>query len=212
MYGSRPGTLALTIPTITPEIIASATRAGVYIRVAPKPWGPWSVPRLAYNARSTRYPGYCELLHFMLPVDANTGQLLIARELFGLSGDEGAYEFCGDRAQGRGISALEMNLFNGTAGGRGPNGLVDLGFEYGPGIIEPLTTPLPATHPDAPGVVLHWIMSTWVPYRVLLMKTTVTLANRGTIRLPIPTTFNPDACLFNCCVMRCDCLQGLCPP
>jgi hypothetical protein len=94
---------------------------------------------------------------------------------------------------------------------RGPNGFVELGAEYGPGIIDSLATPIPATSPDGPGAALYWIMSTWVPYRVVVMRTTVTFAERSTQVIGIPTTFNPDACLFGCCVMRCDCLAGLCP-
>jgi hypothetical protein len=49
----------------------------------------------------------------------------------------------------------------------------DYGWLYGANIIEPWTTS------DANGVNVIWNASTWNPYRIVLLRTTVHLANRA---------------------------------
>ena len=68
--------------------------------------------------------------------------------------------------------------------------------------IDPLTTIIPPSEPNGPGAWIYWIMSTWVPYRVVLMRTAVSYAGQSgsetferTVRLERIRQFDPGACL-----------------
>jgi len=110
--------------------------AGVYLRWAKQPWGPWSEAITIFNAMTPGQGGYCESMHFEDPND---------RTDFACPTENAAMN---QRLNRRLIGA-------GMAG------------EYGVALLPRFTRSGPPRHT----VELFWLMSTWNPYRVVLMQT-----------------------------------------
>jgi hypothetical protein len=118
---------------------------GVYLRTAEHPWGPWSKPQLIWNAK-----------------------------------EEGAYDCPGimyDKdAKGRGCPMSDpyrpnfypTDTFN-NCPGHTPMNNDDIGVEYGVNILDNFTKPGLQINT----AVIYWNLSTWNPYRVVLLKTTL---------------------------------------
>lgn len=123
-------------------LVPNDPNAGIQLRTAPHPWGPWSDPQLIWNATT-----------------------------------EGAYGGCPDGtlypALGGGCAQTDPFRPGGLnmcpAPSPSPN--LDFGVEYGVNILSTYTKP----GPEANSATIYWNISTWNPYRVVLMKSTLTM-------------------------------------
>jgi hypothetical protein len=143
LYGGRLPSLALdpnfraALPALDPREIARDD-AGIYLRTADQPWGPWSAPSTIYSPfRAGGADGYCGLLHFDPALGGPANHAFTCVEPPGLA----------DPAVG------------------------GWGAEYGASLVPSLFAADGA--PGEHGETLTWLMSTWNPYRVVLMRTKV---------------------------------------
>ena len=138
LYGGRAqlairGLIELFVRPVTDRHFYSSD-AGVYLRWAKQPWGPWSDAITIFNAVTPGQGGFCESMYFEDP----TGKLAFS---------------CPPEAQ-----AKNQRLNRSLAG---------LAGEYGVNILPRYTR----GGDQGCDLELHWLMSTWNPYRVVLMST-----------------------------------------
>ena len=151
LYGGRRPAAFLTGPArlAQPTLSASAITdelAGISVRTAPHPWGPWSSERTVFSPYSPVMPGFCSLMHYDESSPVRNGSFTCAP---------------GDADQNAALA-------------RNPNFPNDSGAEYGAGMISQFTRPILAGDGGAGGgAFIYWVMSTWNPYGVVLMKTTL---------------------------------------
>lgn len=112
--------------------------AGIVLRSAPQPWGPWTDAVTIWNPYTPGQGGYCEYMYFSDPD--------------GKSGFSCPPELVGQNEQ--------LN--------RWPNN--GMGGEYGAAIVSQRTRTSDA------GLTLYWLLSTWNPYRVIMLRTDLTIA------------------------------------
>lgn len=185
LYGGRPPPFAVTtesmnglpagsetFPQFSAELFADPYETGIHMRVSRHPWGPWSPASLVYNAQSPATPGYCDLMYWN-PNDEEVPASLWAPNSFL---NENEQTFCGRIASARGIPRDTLVRRNKLMRNRGPAGAFsqyDHGEEYGVGVVEDLTE---SAEPDGfeNAAWIYWTMSTFVPYRVVMMRTAVT--------------------------------------
>jgi hypothetical protein len=98
---------------------------GINLRLADRPWGPWSPATVLFDARRD---GYCRFMH--------------------ASWDDRRCDTVYDSMFGRAR-------------------VRDWGGEYGPYVLAPFTTGTPGR------ATVYWTMSTWNPYQVVLMRSTI---------------------------------------
>lgn len=140
-------------PALTDAVNDRADIAAVYLRTAPNPWGPWSRAIEIYNpyARPTNArDGFCYELHFD---EGNTNAPVRLA-----SGDNFSCGKLNDSV----AAVLNATLSSTTA----------RGADYGAGILGGFTR-----NTDR-GTEFYWTVSTWVPYRVMLMKSTLSENDR----------------------------------
>ncbi len=113
--------------------------AGIYMRWAKKPYGPWSEAITIFNPFTPGQGGYCESMFFDDPV-GKTG--------FACSEGTAAHNARLDRSPGSGLAG-----------------------EYGAALL-----PRFSKRVGRDKAQLHWLLSTWNPYRVVLMKTDLSIA------------------------------------
>lgn len=111
--------------------------AGVYLRTAKQPWGPWSEPLTIWSPFAPGQSGYCEQMYFEDPQ--------------GLSGftcppDSEQHNRDLNRAPGLGMGAA-----------------------YGAALVPNIN------HSGANDFTLHWLISTWNPYRVIMLSSSFEL-------------------------------------
>lgn len=142
IYGGRLPWILLwpRYPVLTEERAIDAY-AGVYLRTAPHPWGPWSEATTIYNPYWANVVGYCEIMY------RTQAQADMLRDRIGADFlDQG----CDPESETQ------------THWTTHP---VDFGAEYGTSIVPRFT------RDGASDATLYWLMSTWHPYRAVLMKT-----------------------------------------
>jgi hypothetical protein len=198
---------------------------------------------LVCNPLSPKWPGYCDLLYCS---SDNPRAEFSTNTSLGLLGDvpiAPAPEsfFCGDlfRAQGRPFAKGQQT--NQDLRFLGPFAKLPLigtdnefldGFEYGAAVVGQVAEPAASN-----AVWIYWTMSTFVPYRVLLMRTLLQfqpgpdhlLANpavlqplrdrldynqimNNTVLIKDPLYASPQCGLGDCCTGRCYCPNALCAP
>jgi hypothetical protein len=108
--------------------------AGVYLRTAKNPWGPWSEPVTIWSPFTPGQGGYCEQMYFEDP--------------------QGKTRFTCPA----GSEQHNANL-NRAVG-------LGMGAEYGAALVPGYN------QTDAGRFTLRWLLSTWNPYRVLVLETT----------------------------------------
>ena len=108
--------------------------AGIYLRWAKKPYGPWSEPITIFNPFTPGQGGYCESMFFDDPA-GKTG--------FQCPEDALAHNARLDRNPGLGLAG-----------------------EYGPMLLARFAKKVSRNKAQ-----LHWLLSTWNPYRVVVMRT-----------------------------------------
>ncbi len=114
---------------------------GIYLRTAPHPWGPWSSAITIYNPYWSTTSGYCEILF-----QADEQTALLTERI----GSDFVHEECDSSSE------IQTDPYRSHS---------DYGAEYGSAI-------LPRFIEDAPDhATLSWLMSTWNPYRVVVMRT-----------------------------------------
>jgi hypothetical protein len=133
-----------------PRIVSIDDRGikfGIFMRTAEHPWGPWTAPKLIWNAADENAYG--------CPYD-NPGIMY---------NQDAAGKNCPASDPFRPNWVPGDNLFQCPAMTPIPN--EDFGVEYGVNIIDTFTRPgLPVKT-----AFIYWNMSTWNPYRVVLMRT-----------------------------------------
>lgn len=142
IYGGRLPWILLwpRYPVLT-EARAIDAYAGVYMRTAPHPWGPWSKATTIYNPYWSNVVGYCEI---MFRTQAQSDMLR----------DRVGPEFLEDGCDPNSETQINWTTHP-----------IDFGSEYGTSIV-------PRFSQDAADeATLYWLMSTWHPYRVVLMTT-----------------------------------------
>ena len=112
--------------------------AGIYMRWAKKPYGPWSEPVTIFNPFTAGQGGYCEGMFFDDP-EGKTG--------FTCPASSAAHNARLDRLPASGLAG-----------------------EYGAALLPRYTKRV-----GRDGVQIHWLLSTWNPYRVALMKTELSI-------------------------------------
>ncbi|MBK7579620.1 MAG: DUF4185 domain-containing protein [Myxococcales bacterium] len=125
-------------PTVTEER-ALDPYAGVYLRSARHPWGPWSNAVTLYNPYWSNVAGYCELM-FLTAKQAELLSERIEPSFPGASCDPSAL--------------VQQDLSR-------PD---DFGAEYGSAIVPRFI------QDGSDEVTFYWLMSTWNPYRVVVMR------------------------------------------
>lgn len=152
LYGGRRPTSFLTGPPRLAQPTLSAASigdelSGIYVRTAPRPWGPWSAAKTVFSPFSRINDGYCRSMYYDANGPARSATFTCAP---------------GADAENRALA-------------RNPVAPNDSGAEYGAGIIPGLVRLVRAdAGPDH--VVLHWLMSTWNPYGVVVMRTELATA------------------------------------
>lgn len=116
--------------------------AGIRLRTAPHPWGPWSDPQLMWNATTEGAYGGCPNGILYPATDSGCAQTDPYRP--------GGLKMCPH-------PSLKTNP--------------DFGVEYGVNILSTFTK----LGPEPNSATIYWNISTWNPYRVVLMKTTLTV-------------------------------------
>jgi len=140
IYGGRlPLWTAKYHPTVTAEL-ALDLYAGIYLRSARHPWGPWSSAVTIYNPYWSNVAGYCELM-FM-----TDGQ----RELLSERVDP---SFVARSCDPQALVQADQSI---------PD---EFGAEYGSAIVPRFV------RDESDEATFYWLMSTWNPYRVVVMKT-----------------------------------------
>lgn len=125
-----------------PDSLFYDREAGIYVRWAKNPWGPWSEPTTVYNPYVRGQGGYCEEMYF--------------EDL------TGAVDFdCPAELTARNAS---LNRLQG--GG--------MGGEYGAAWIPGSASVIEG----GAGVEVHWLLSTWNPYRVIMISSVLELTGR----------------------------------
>jgi hypothetical protein len=125
-----------------PRVAPGAT-PGVYLRTAKHPWGPWSKPQLIWNA-----------------IDQGAYSCPGIMYMQGVAGVDCPQT---DPYRPDLLPAEGLNLCPGPS----PDPNIDLGVEYGVNILETFTRPGLLANT----AVIYWNLSTWNPYRVVLIKT-----------------------------------------
>lgn len=126
LYSGRP-------PYTPPDDVA-----GIYMRVAKDPWGPWSKPQLMWNANDENAYGCPGILYSPMADGGSCPQSDPYRP---------GFVICP-------FPAVEPP---------------DIGVEYGVNILDTFTKPGLKLN----SAVIYWNLSTWNPYRVVLMRTTL---------------------------------------
>lgn len=151
IYGGRASYQSLQpfvhqyLPTLTREQSASFQQK-VVMRFAPSPDGPWGPPWGVFNPFWEHAGGYCTTMHY----DPNLNIQIPEMAWFG----------CNDPTGADGASRLDVRN---TISKELP---YEWGAEYAASII-PAFSPIGAVGDTS----IYWFMSTWDPYRVILMKT-----------------------------------------
>lgn len=127
-----------------PQIPAN-NMAGIQMRMAEHPWGPWSDPVVVWNPLDDGAYDCPGILYLPLAV-----------------GDE-----CPTSDPYR-PNFYNMDNFN-QCPGETPAPHADIGVEYGVNILDTFTKPGIQLNT----ATIYWNMSTWNPYRVVLMRTNV---------------------------------------
>lgn len=142
IYGGRlPWLLIWPRYPVLTEARAIDAYSGVYLRTAPHPWGPWSKATTIYNPYWSNVTGYCEIMY------RSQAQTDMLRERIGSDFIEQGCDL---------QSETQVNWSTHP---------LDFGVEYGTAIVPRFTE----DHVDE--ATLYWLMSTWHPYRVVVMKT-----------------------------------------
>jgi hypothetical protein len=148
------------LPSLSPAQVFDPT-AGIYMRTAQAPQGPWSPPRTIYNPFGEETFGYCEIMYFadayrflrekyqaffdQLDADCPTGMDAVATRT--------AQAWWNDLT----VTMLDRRLAYGA--------------EYGAAVLPKFIE----STPDGDGMRFQWLLSTWNPYRVVVMQTDVHL-------------------------------------
>jgi hypothetical protein len=161
--GRRPtsflgGPARLAQPTLTGEAIGDEL-SGIYVRTAPHPWGPWSAAKTLFSPFSTVNDGYCHSMH---------------------------YDAHGPAENPRFSCASDAEAAN-AALARNPVAPTDSGAEYGAGIVPSLVRVV-AGNAGESIAVFDWLLSTWNPYGVVMMRTQLGFANTSAGLPPSPRT------------------------
>jgi hypothetical protein len=139
IYGGRlPLWTRSRLPTLNPERAMDAY-AGIVLRTAVHPWGPWSSPVTVYNGNWRNVDGFCEIMF-----QSEAHRAVLAERV----GDAFVESSCDPGAP--------VQLAAG-----------DAGAEYGSAILPRFVQD---TEDEA---TFQWLLSTWNPYRVVLMQTTI---------------------------------------
>ncbi|MEM7427896.1 MAG: DUF4185 domain-containing protein [Pseudomonadota bacterium] len=119
------------------------TNAGIFLRTAPHPWGPWSKPAMIWKAAKN---GAYKCPGIMYGNWANGPQC------------PASDPYRPDLKPNEGLNncPLPTDMLN-----------QDLGVEYGVNILDHFTRP----GKNIGEATIYWNLSTWNPYRVVLMKT-----------------------------------------
>jgi hypothetical protein len=118
---------------------------GIYMRTAKHPWGPWSKPQLVWNAIDQAAYDCSGIMYD--PTDP-----------IGSCTESDPYR--PDWVPGEGLNQCPMES---------PVPNLDFGVEYGVNILGTFTKPGLQLN----SAVIYWNLSTWNPYRVVLMKTSL---------------------------------------
>jgi outer membrane protein assembly factor BamB len=155
LYGGRlPYDNALYNFAFSPVTMPEFTdkEVGFYVRTAPHPWGQWSNPVTVYSPYSPNHP--------------NAGYCEMLHDDTPAVDCKGSVTQPGSQAYiNAGLDLLPPDW-----------PLSHWGYEYGPGIVQSES----ASTFDQ--LSLSWVMSTWNPYRVVLMHTTMSLVPMATLR------------------------------
>lgn len=139
------------------------TTAGIYVRYADSPEGPWSRKRTIFNPFDRETFGYCEIMYFADVLD----EMAVAHRwhIVSLLRDECPLDNATRTAQGWWLDKT-MILPDGDS--ESPQSLARrrFGAEYGAAVLPTFIDTAPGG-----GVRFHWLMSTWNPYRVVIMRT-----------------------------------------
>jgi hypothetical protein len=119
----------------TPDSLFYNRDAGIFLRTAKRPWGPWSDAIMIFNPYTAGQGGYCEKMFFDDPSGASGFQCPVADV------------------------ARNTSLNRQTGSG--------MGGEYGAAIVPGYAS----TANSGRSMVLRWLLSTWNPYRVILLAT-----------------------------------------
>lgn len=155
VYGGRrpasflTGPARLAQPTLTAAAIGDEL-SGIYVRTAPHPWGPWSATKTIFSPFSTVNDGYCRSMHYDPQGPARNANFA-----------------CPDGTE-TANAALARN----------PVAPQDSGAEYGAGIL-PKSVRTVSSDAGQESVVFDWLLSTWNPYGVVVMRTTLALGTTG---------------------------------
>jgi hypothetical protein len=116
--------------------------AGVYLRWAKQPWGPWSEPITIFNPYLPGQGGYCETMYYTNAATPSSFQCPQEKQLHNMA----------------------LN--------REP----DLGMaaEYGAALVPK------ANHVTENALTLRWLISTWNPYRVIMLESTLDIQRSPT--------------------------------
>lgn len=125
--------IAFFVRPVTDEHFYAA-EAGVSLRWANDPWGPWSEPVGIFNAMTPGQGGYCESMHFADP----NGRM--------------KFECPPEKV------AMNARLDRQIIG-------AELAAEYGVAVL-----PRFARRGHGRELTVYWLMSTWNPYRVVVMR------------------------------------------
>jgi hypothetical protein len=144
IYGGRlPWFLLWPRYPVLTEARGTDAYAGVYLRTAPHPWGPWSSAITIYNPYWSNVTGFCEIMY----QTENQTQMLTDRV-----GESFVSESCD----------LESETQENPT-----TSPLDFASEYGTSIVPRFI------QDGAEEATFYWLMSTWHPYRVVLMKTRI---------------------------------------
>jgi hypothetical protein len=145
IYGGRlPWLLIWPRYPVLTEARAIDAYSGVYLRTAPHPWGPWSEATTIYNPYWSNVTGYCEIMYRSQAEADMLGKRI---------GDDFLEQGCDLESK----TQVDWSTHP-----------LDFGVEYGTAIVPRFTE----DHADE--ATLYWLMSTWHPYRVVVMKTRLT--------------------------------------
>ena len=125
-----------------PQVWPNAA-SGIYLRTAPHPWGPWSKPQLVWNPLDQGAYDCPGIMYSPLAVGASCPQSDPYRP-----------------------NVYPADNFD-QCPALTPQPTFDFGVEYGVNILATFTKPGLAINT----ATIYWNMSTWNPYRVVLMKT-----------------------------------------
>jgi hypothetical protein len=130
-----------------PSVDQFGNKFGIFMRTAEHPWGPWSAPQLIWNADQENA--------YDCPYDSPG--IMYHRDAAGMG--------CpvSDPYRPNWLATDDLKQCPATT----PTPHDDFGVEYGVNILDTFTKPgLPINT-----ATIYWNMSTWNPYRVVLMKT-----------------------------------------